>query len=81
MITDELARNRDQWRQRADLLRSVAQCCRQIDSWDSPAGHLLADRVTSSAESIDKLAERADSLAEAYDLHLQVVSAGGRIQL
>lgn len=81
MITDELARNRDQWRQRAELLRSVAQCCRQIDSWDSPAGRLFADRVTASAQSIDLLAERADDLAAAYDLHLQVVSVGGQIQL
>jgi hypothetical protein len=81
MITDELARNRDQWLRRGDLLRSVAQCCRQIDSWDSPAGHLFEDRVTSNATSIDRLAECADELAEAYDLHLQVVSAGGRIQL
>ena len=81
MITDELARNRDQWRRRADRLRTVAQSCRQIEGWDSPAGHLLEDRVTSSAESIDQLAEAAVELAEAYDLHLQVVSVGGRIDL
>jgi hypothetical protein len=81
VITDELARNRDQWVQRAELLHSVAQSCRQIGGWDSPAGRLLEDRVVASAHSIDRLAECADDLATAYDLHLQVVSVGGRIQL
>src|SRR5699024_12791896 len=59
----------------------VPQPCGGIDSGDSPAGHLLEDRVRSCAESIDALAECADGLAEAYELHLQVVSVGGRIQL
>lgn len=81
MITDELERNRERWRRRAEVLRSLAQSCRQIDGWDSPAGQLLDDRVASCAESIDRLGERAEKLAEAYDLHLQVVSVGGRIQL
>ncbi len=81
MITDELERNREQWRRRAEVLRSLAQSCRQIDGWDSPTGQLLDDRVASCAESIDRLGERAEKLAEAYDLHLQVVSVGGRIQL
>ena len=81
MITDELARNREQWLRRAQMLRSLAQSCRGIDSWDSPAGHLLEDRVQSCAESIEALAECADELAEAYELHLQVVSVGGRTQL
>ena len=81
MITDELERNREQWRRRAEVLRSLAQSCRQIDGWDSPAGQLLDDRVASCAESIDRLGERAEKLAEAYDLHLQVVSVVGRIQL
>ncbi|WP_209324303.1 hypothetical protein [Brevibacterium renqingii] len=81
MITDELARNRDQWLRRAERLRTLAQECRGIDSWDSPAGQLLDDRVRSCAESIDLLAACADELAEAYELHLQVVSVGGRIQL
>ena len=81
MITDELARNREQWLRRAEMLRSLAQSCRGIDSWDSPAGRLLEDRVHSCAESIDVLAECAEGLAEAYELHLQVVSVGGRIQL
>lgn len=81
MITDELERNREQWVNRAERLRSLAQTCRQIDGWDSPAGYLLDDRVAACAESLDLLAERADGLAEAYELHLQVVSVGGRIQL
>jgi hypothetical protein len=81
VITDELARNREQWRDRAEKLRGLAQKCRQIEGWDSSAGHLLEDRVKSCAESIDLIAECAEKLAEAYDLHLQVVSAGGRIQL
>ena len=50
MITDELERNREQWRRRAEVLRSLAQSCRQIDGWDSPAGQLLDDRVASCAE-------------------------------
>lgn len=81
MITDELERNREQWRRRAEVLHSLAQSCRRINGWDSPAGRLFDDRVASCAESIDRLGERAEKLAEAYDLHLQVVSAGGRIQL
>lgn len=81
MITDELARNREQWRSRAQTLRGLAQTCRRIEGWDSPAGELLEDRVRSCAESIDGLADCADDLAEAYELHLQVVSVGGRIQL
>lgn len=81
MITDELAHNREQWLQRAETLRSLAQVCRQIEGWDSPTGQLLEDRLTSCAESIEGLAEKADKLSEAYDLHLQVVSVGGRIQL
>lgn len=81
MITDELARNREQWLQRAEALHSLAQVCRQIEGWGSPAGHLLENRLSACAESIDALAENADKVSEAYDLHLQVVSVGGRIQL
>ncbi|GAA1622970.1 MULTISPECIES: hypothetical protein [Brevibacterium] len=81
MITDELAASRDGWRQRANELRSLATAARQIDGWDSPAGRMLVDRLGSCAEAIAGLADRADDLAEAYDLHLQVVSVGGRIQL
>lgn len=81
MITDELERNREQWRRRAEVLHSLAQSCRRINGWDSPAGKLFDDRVAPCADSIDRLGERAEKLAEAYDLHLQVVSAGGRIQL
>ncbi|WP_213018592.1 hypothetical protein [Brevibacterium sp. RIT 803] len=81
VITDELALNRDGWRRRADELRSLAQTCRQVEGWDSPAGRMLADRLLTCSGSIGILAERADKLAEAYDLHLQVVSVGGRIQI
>ena len=81
MITDELVRNRDGWRRRADELRSLAQNCRQIEGWDSPAGRMLDGRLLTCGDSISTLADRADKLAEAYDLHLQVVSAGGRIQI
>jgi hypothetical protein len=66
----------------------VLRCCAasreavgRSRGWDSPAGDLLEDRVRSCAESIDALADCADDLAEAYELHLQVVSVGGRIQL
>lgn len=81
MITDELALNRDGWRRRANELRSLAQACRQVEGWDSPAGRMLADRLLGCSDSISTLAERAETLAEAYDLHLQVVSVGGRIQI
>ena len=81
MITDELALNRDGWRRRADELRSLAQTCRKVEGWDSPAGRMLTDRLLTCSDSISILAERADKLAEAYDLHLQVVSVGGRIQI
>ena len=81
MITDELERNREQWRRRAEVLRSLAQSCRQIDGWDSPAGGPLDERGASCAGWVGGLGARAEKLAEAYDLHLQVVSVGGRIQL
>ncbi|WP_309131973.1 hypothetical protein [Brevibacterium sp.] len=81
MITDELAHNRDEWFHRANELRSLAQECGRIDVWDSPAGGLLRERLGGLADSIVTLADRADRLAEAYDLHLQVVSVGGRLQL
>lgn len=42
---------------------------------------MLGDRLLTCSDSIIALADRADKLAEAYDLHLQVVSVGGRIQL
>ncbi|RBP67114.1 hypothetical protein DFO66_102167 [Brevibacterium sanguinis] len=81
MITDELARNRDEWHRRANDLRSLAQECREIDVWESPAGRLLHERLGGLSGSIAVLADRADDLAEAYDLHLQVVSVGGRLQI
>ncbi|WP_232488164.1 hypothetical protein [Brevibacterium antiquum] len=81
VITDELALNRDGWKRRADELRSLAQTCRKVEGWDSPAGRMLTDRLLTCSDSISILAERADKLAEAYDLHLQVVSVGGRIQI
>lgn len=81
MITDELALNRDGWRHRANELRSLAQSCRQLEGWDSPAGRKLGDRLAACSDSIIALAQRADKLAEAYDLHLQVVSVGGRLQI
>lgn len=81
MITDELAASRDGWRQRANELRVLANATRRIDGWDSPAGRLLIERLGSCAEAIGLLADRADDLSQAYDLHLQVVSVGGRIQL
>ena len=81
MITDELALNRDGWRQRANELRSLANTCFQIEGWDSPAGRMLGDRLRKCSDSISSLAERADKLAEAYDLHLQVVSVGGQLQI
>ena len=81
MITDELAASRDGWRQRANELRSLANAARRIEGWDSPAGRLLVERLASCAEAIGVLADRADDLAEAYGLHLQVVSVGGRLQL
>src|SRR5699024_12521626 len=59
-------RCRAQLLRRAEMLRSRAQRCRAIDSWDSPAGHLLEDRVQSCAEAIEALAACADELAEAY---------------
>ncbi len=81
MITEELAHNRDEWFHRANELRSLAEECRRIDVWDSPAGALLRERFLAVADSIVILADRADRLAEAYDLHLQVVSVGGRLQI
>lgn len=81
MITDELARNRDEWTQRAELLSSFAQACSQIEVWNSPTGTMVADRLVSCASAIDILSEKAAKVAEAYDLHLQVVSVGGRIQI
>ncbi|MGO2035378.1 MAG: hypothetical protein ACTH2U_02800 [Brevibacterium sp.] len=81
MITDELARNRDEWRHRAELLSAIAQACRQIEAWNSPTGTVVADRLVSCASAIDVLSEKAAKVGEAYDLHLQVVSVGGRIQI
>lgn len=81
MITDELARSRDGWRRRADELRALARAARAIEGWDSPAGGLLVTRLAACAEAVDRLGDSADDLAEAYDLHLRVVSVGGRIQL
>lgn len=81
MITDELAHDRDGWFRRANELRSLAQNARQIEGWDSPSGRKLHDRLLRCSDSILALAERADKLAEAYDLHLQVVSVGGRLQI
>lgn len=81
MITDELARNRDAWIERAQDLHALARECRQIPGWDSPSGELLKDSVGHCALSIATLAEKAEKLAEAYELHLQVVSVGGRIQI
>lgn len=81
MITDELARNRDEWLARGDRLREMARDCRRIAVWDSPAGQALEDRIGECAEAVDTLAGRADALSQAYDLHLQVVSVGGRIQI
>ena len=81
MITDELALSRDGWRRRANELRALAQQCRQIESWDSQAGLMVGERLLGCSDSIIDLAEKADDLAEAYDLHLQVVSVGGRLQI
>ena len=81
MITDELAQDRDGWLRRANELRSLAQNAAQIDGWDSPSGRMLQERLLRCSEAIINLAERADKLAEAYDLHLQVVSVGGRLQI
>ena len=49
MITDELERNREQWRRRAEVLRSLAQSCRQIDGWDSMTPTEAAQSVQRSA--------------------------------
>ncbi|MCI4012083.1 hypothetical protein [Brevibacterium sp. ZH18] len=81
MITDELALSRDGWFRRANELRSLAQDCRGIQGWDSPAGRMLGERLLRCSAAVESLAERAESLGEAYDLHLQVVSVGGRLQI